>query len=258
MDHPLDGARLKVVWADKHLRRFKLMAGCYKKGKLERFIIERTGKTIKAALREEASPLPDPKLSCIIGDFATNARAALDYIVWELASRYFDPPIDIKDRNDRRITGFPLFNDAADKGYADRLNRLSNRKIPALAIGHIRAVQPYNAGYESLWHLHEIVNRDKHRLPVLMNAPIVAKGPMSISLKSGDGRQDVAVGVGVAKSLEIDASHFVGELEMKVESQASIFIAFSDPPMPLEPADRTLENILKCVAEVVQRFDSFF
>src|SRR5437588_3554710 len=52
--------------------------------------------------------VPPLRLSTIIGDCVTNARAALDYIVWELAQRYFQPPFDIAKFSDRRIVSFPI------------------------------------------------------------------------------------------------------------------------------------------------------
>jgi hypothetical protein len=263
MAHPLDGARLKIVWADKHLRRFKLMARCYKKGKLNRFVFEKTNKSFKASLLERAKPDPPAAMQCIVGDCVTNARAALDYITWEIASRYFVPAIDLKNRQDRQITAFPLFDDPAAEGLAHRLKGLTNRlnggansQIPARIVKAIEAAQPYHSGYEPLWLLHEVVNSDKHRLPPLMAARIKATGPMSLTATS-EGRQDVVVGVGVQDSLQMDTSHIFGKFKMQVDSNATIFIAFSDASMPTDPVDRLLEDIIKCVAKVIAEFDSF-
>jgi hypothetical protein len=256
--HSLDGARLKIVWAQHHLGLFKKMAGEYKEGKLDKFVFKLTGKSVNASLREVASPPPPKELRCIVGDCVTNARAALDYVMWELASRYFVPCIDLKEREDRRISAFHLYPNPGDKGYIHWLNCLTNRKIPTGAIDVIKDVQPHNAGYEPLWQLHEIVNGDKHRLPVLITTRIKPIGPMSLAVTSEGGRRDIVVGVGVQNSLEIDTSQITGNFKVEVDSQATIFVAFSDSSMPLEPVDRTLENIIKCVANVIPQFDSFF
>jgi hypothetical protein len=46
--------------------------------------------------------------------------------------------------------------------------------------------------------------------------------------------------------------------DVKVQSQATVFIAFRDSAMPREPVNRTLEQIVECVANVIPRFDQFF
>jgi hypothetical protein len=258
--HPLDDARLKIVWADKHLETFKRVAGEYVKTKPNTIAIENTHESFQAMLREEAVPGPPDDLRCIAGDCVTNARAALDYIVWALASKYFSPVFDNANRNDRRITAFPLTRDPTDKGYADRLNCLSNRQIPAGAIDEIKRVQPFNARYAPLWNLHQIVNRDKHRLPALIAGRITAIGPMSISAISDDGKRvDTAVGIGIANGVDIDTSHLSGYFKVQVHTNAALYVTFSDPPMPSrQPADVTLEEIVECVAEVIQGFSRFF
>ena len=50
------------------------------------------------------SILPPPlRLSTIIGDVVVNTRAALDYIICELAQRYFVPPFDPQHTLDRHL-----------------------------------------------------------------------------------------------------------------------------------------------------------
>jgi hypothetical protein len=86
MAHPLDGARLKVVWAQKHLDLFKVELGRYLDSNPHDAVPQIKGDiaTIQATLRVH----PPLELSCIIGDCVCNLRAALDYISWELANHF--------------------------------------------------------------------------------------------------------------------------------------------------------------------------
>lgn len=45
---------------------------------------------------------------------------------------------------------------------------------------------------------------------------------------------------------------------MRMYPQVSIQVAFENITMPREPVDRTLEDILKLVADIIPRFDGFF
>src|SRR4051812_6533280 len=142
MNHPLDGARLKIVRAQEHLDSLKAEIGMYlNEHPHEVFSHPKTypydsrrgavhAAYYSASIQHVLPPLtpgvPPLRLSTIIGDCVTNARAALDYIVWELAQRYFKPAFDITDRNDRRIVAFPIYQNALDAGLKDRLDRLAN------------------------------------------------------------------------------------------------------------------------------------
>ena len=256
MNKPLDGARLKVVRAQEHLDSLKAEIRMYLGSDPYEFPIEQQGNrwTTKVVTGE-----PPIRLSTIVGDCVGNARAALDYIVWQLAVKYLsDPPLGVEEDT---WLSFPIYRDPTDLGYVNKINRFTNRKIPALAIAEINATQPHNAGYEPLWWLHELVNRDKHRLPLLTRVhahftdiEIVKRiGGVGTSLASATG----------ATSLSWHDASFPAEGprsgdKMEVYGQATGFVALQDVSMPREPVDRTLEQIVECVATVVERFDRFF
>ena len=165
MADPLDGARLKIVRAQEHVDSLKAEIAMYLNA---RPWVIGTQQYSNVAVPAPIVTVPPPlRLSTIIGDCATNTRAALDYIVWELAQRYFSPAFNQTSGDDRRITSFPLADTPEEPGYVDRLDRLTKRGIPTPAIDEIKSVQPYNRGYEALLLLHELVNRDKHRMPIL-------------------------------------------------------------------------------------------
>jgi hypothetical protein len=251
MAHPLDGARLKVVWAQEHIDTLKAEIRAY----LDKRPYEVTAenKPNFGIVGKVTIIIPPPmSLSALIGDCATNARATLDYIVWELAGRYFSPPFNAGNANDRRITSFPISNLPSDAGYVNRLTSLANRKIPAVAIDEIKAVQPYNEAYQPLWWLHELVNTDKHRMPILTLAyvPFFAWGTepdgtiRPVVHWGGPGREAVPTAEEAAA--------------MRMEHQVAVCVTFQDVSMPREGVDRTLENIVKCVADIVPRFEPFF
>jgi hypothetical protein len=76
-------------------------------------------------------PIPI-NLSMVIGDVVTNTRAALDYIIWELATKYCTPPLDLTKPSDRRLTSFPI--DVGDQGFKDKLKLFRMRQFPTLAV----------------------------------------------------------------------------------------------------------------------------
>jgi uncharacterized membrane protein YcgQ (UPF0703/DUF1980 family) len=53
--------------------------------------------------------------------------------------------------------------------------------------------------------------------------------------------------------LTSDPAHY----ETKVETQATVYVTWQDPFMPREPVQRTIEDFVKLVANVVPRFDGF-
>lgn len=119
--------------------------------------------------------------SLLIGDFAFNARAALDHLAWELAGSW-----TWRANRARRAgkpwppkTYFPIyayFNKPRDrKGLKTKLNKFSPTHRKAIA-----SVQPHRRGKlgraEPLWLLDEIRNCDAHRElhTVLANVPFSA------------------------------------------------------------------------------------
>jgi hypothetical protein len=83
MRHPLDGARLKIVRAQKHLDSLKDEISRYLDTHPYEFPTEHEGNVVAArpAIVSEPPPL---ELGCIAGDCFSNLRKSLDYIAWEL------------------------------------------------------------------------------------------------------------------------------------------------------------------------------
>ena len=148
--------------------------------------------------------------------------------------------------------------------------KLVKWKIPTLAIDEIKAVQPYQSGNDSLWWLGKLVNTDKHRVPLLtigvlgsvvlgfdtaandncFNYKLEAPGASSVSVEGSRGTS-------VGYSPHSESVRAVSDARF-VETQPSIYVAWQDSALPREPIDRMLERIIKCVENIVPRFDSYF
>jgi hypothetical protein len=258
MVHPLDGARFKIVRAQEHLDAFNREGGAFLDTNPYRVESEVYGE--HWWVKPHISAEPPIRLSAIVGDCVTNARAALDYIMWELAGKHFVPVVDLSRGEDRRITAFPIAESGSNhKGYRDRLDRLANRKIPAGAITEIKNAQPDVSGNQSLLWLHQLVNHDKHRMPILT---VGAIGDAQIGIEEYKGKawliRSPIIKDGVAIKTEPEMLARLRRNDVKVNIDALVYITCSDLTMPREPLDRTLEQIIKTVADLIPRFDPFF
>jgi len=110
------------------------------------------------------------RIGLIVGDFAHNARAALDYLVWQL-SITVNPDLSRLPSHERPVTEieFPIFLKGPTAGLNKRLQFVTDE-----AKGEIESLQPYNrippasAPEEGpptdwLWGLYRLANREKHR-----------------------------------------------------------------------------------------------
>ena len=185
MGHQLDGALLKIVGAKEHIESVKAEVKAYLDTKpYDITPYEQTDLPITRDIHVHIQP--PRRLSILVGDCITNARAALDYIAQIAGQPFFVPP-RTNTLSDRRFISFPISikpystNMAlTDAGYVNKLNRFANRGMPADIIEEIKAVQPHNTGYEPLWWLHELVNFDKHCTLLLVAGRL---GDMSITFR---------------------------------------------------------------------------
>jgi hypothetical protein len=258
LNHPLDGARLKIERAQEHLDSLKAELDMFLGKDPYHFNVEGNEDAVTFQPIIHAAPL---RFSTIIGDVVTNSRAALDYIAWQLANRHFSDPV-LDPIEDKRWVSFPISENLPrpDDGFSHKMNRFANRKIPAPALTLIRDVQPYNPGYKSLWWLHELVNEDKHRMPLLTVGEVrtahvvIGKGDYVHRMYFGripdDGRVTFQTSP-PPPSKQPDAA-------MDVRAEAGVSVMWKDVTLPRESADRTLEQIIKAVTNIIPRFDAFF
>src|SRR5262245_56483659 len=84
---PLDGAMLKIVRAQKHLDCLRNEIRGYLETDPYKFPLQISTRTITAGLAHSSFE-PPLELGCIFGDCINNLRSSLDYIAWELATKY--------------------------------------------------------------------------------------------------------------------------------------------------------------------------
>jgi hypothetical protein len=168
MAHPLDGAVARIQRANRHIDELISAIECFRKACENNFIANQkfprvkpgSGRQLSLSIsRSGGSPIDVPhEISAIIGDIIHNLRAALDYLVFELALKDSGFPQDgtqfiiedVKSDPNNKKRGF----DPVSKG---RLRGLSNVHVAA-----IERLQPYMG---ALWTkaLRNISNLDKHR-----------------------------------------------------------------------------------------------
>jgi hypothetical protein len=213
---------------------------------------------------------PPLRLSTVVGDCLAGARAALDYISWELADRYV--PDLTRDPKRSKKFAFPIREpvDPPGDGYVNKINRLTNlvsQGYPALAVDEIQAVQPNHAGYTPLWWLNELVNVDKHRMPLLtigsIDTFVATFSSAKVRIERPDGtlsdEQTIMAGDFTVKTRDLATKRITIHSDaMHMDAQPTGYVAFEDVTMPREPVDRTLEQIIECVVNVIPRFDRFF
>jgi hypothetical protein len=255
MPNPLlDGARLKVVRAQEHLQAFNAVGWEYiKTDPYEiRFVKEGDFIGMDCVITTE----PPPTLACIIGDFVTNLRAALDYIAWEMAIKA-NPALSDREQG---LIFFPLIlppKTKADFAGNQRVAHLRDVcRVPATAIDEIERVQPYQTGHESLAALDSLVRVDKHRTLLLCASVIQESGVVRIY--HGDKLAATCWGVSTRMRQNVaamgDMPRRADEFHVEVEGKPTILVALKDVPAPMTYVG-ILQNILERVANIVERFD---
>jgi hypothetical protein len=198
-------------------------------------------KVVKVRVLED----PPPVLGSIVGDCVHNLRAALDNLVYSLAeSRHGGPlPSDIEGKPQ-----FPIFRER-DKFLSKGKDRIRDIAPEAQAI--IEGLQPYHRGSvywdDPLWQLHELSNRDKHRLPFLMlllpdeYPEFFVKGGRATDIQHWVCQ--IEDGTVIAQYRPVDNAST--EMEVNLHETMSIGFRQGWPPIPpLMPAESVLERIL--------------
>lgn len=150
--HPLDGAYARLERAREHLANLEGQIASFRDDQSARFEIDLVPGTQKLRIgANRRAAAPPPIFRILIGEIVYNLRAALDYLVYELAI--------LDSGSSKSGTQFPIEQTA--KGFADRRRRFLN----GLTDDHVAAIerlQPY-AGSEWAGRLASLSNPDKHR-----------------------------------------------------------------------------------------------
>ena len=204
-------------------------------------------------------------LGLVIGDFAHNARSALDYLIFQISSLADSDP-------KRRRLQFPIFTSPED--YVSRVNAYL-AGIDTAKNGIIETLQPYHRGGgadgDALAILSEINNADKHRLLTVIGAT-GANPKISIDQpQSNVGRLNMTGGTVHFSNYSLTMSNnraitedgaivgrlrLIRESKIDMEPDLEIQIQFGKGHSATEgkPILETLSFILDHVKEIIERF----
>ncbi|MGO9172037.1 MAG: hypothetical protein ACLP7P_08745 [Rhodomicrobium sp.] len=235
--HPLDGAFERVNRARKHLAELESeilgFSQIYHNSIGIKF---EPNPPYKPSFDHKFILAPPPIIGVLIGEICYNLRAALDYLVYELA-RFDSGTI-------QNGTQFPI-----EEKFLGRIPTFLKGVSPA-HVAAIKALQPYN-GCKWTHTLSEISNPDKHRqLTVANYGGTITFGPVEDRFLGMGGRVD-----SIRRAIRPDGI----EVQMHLVSAISIQIGVEKNRMMLEcPSMFSIENALrKLIAEVADLLEAF-
>lgn len=155
--HPLRGATLRFERADRHLSEADALIRAFANGCKQYLVVKNHGDQVAIGLPH--LPELDPMLPVVVSDAIHNLRAALDYIVYELAKH--DSPSKSPDGTQFIIED--VKSDPLDprRGFDVRKKQYL-RLLSGPHVHMIEDLQPYK-GIEWTKTLRDISNPDKHR-----------------------------------------------------------------------------------------------
>jgi hypothetical protein len=168
-------ARLKLFWADQHVRKAYgiwqafLQTDFCEIGIEDQFEGEK--KIGECLIVRSVVPLP-AELILTIGDAVHNMRAALDYTVSEIL-HWKDTRITFPmgETRDELVTSFRTEPEiVGSKTRKKGRNAAVELAIRGIGEYIVEKIRPYKGGHPTLWALGKLDNTDKHRLliPVLV------------------------------------------------------------------------------------------
>lgn len=213
---------------------------------------------VKGEFKEDASqyafdvPLPPfpPDWTLLVGDFAYNRRASLDYLVTAL--------VRSTGKKENTRNEFPIYRLIDSVGWQGMsqwwdTERTIGRKLENTPTGTRAALKPLQPFYgvpvtnpdtHPLWQLSLLNNRDKHRRLNLLSRPV------AIDFVGGDGKPifDIPVKSRFAERSERDTQSVTltvqpDKANMDVYLLATYEVAFHEPPELIGDLVQTLTGI---------------
>lgn len=248
MAHPLDGAFLHLDGADNDFRELKSV--------LDEFVRENQDKAISnydlasthglsvlevsSRVRLFDEPEVSPRASVLVGTIVYHLRAALDYLVYELAV------------NDSGViqhgTQFIIEDVKADpKNRSYGFDARAKSKLCGLSPAHIamiESIQPYN-GVTWTEILRDLSNSDKHRkLTVIESSNFVS--------------HDVRIGEEGSFKGELGTTlrRIGGGKEIHIKAESMVYVGFAE--RNYIPVLKTLDGIKREVRSLIDSFKPEF
>lgn len=233
--HPLDGAYQRISRAKQHLTMLKGEMTKFRRTfrPPQGYINPKSGGTITLEYSRKIIPY---KFAILIGDTIYNLRAALDYLVYELAI--------LDSGKIQRKTQFPIEHTPKD------WQRSMRSRLQGLSPTHKAAIKLSQPCFGCQWTctLQEISNPDKHRTLTIIR-PI-----STLSVKTvGKGLVVINPAKEGTTTLFRVRSH-PKEDSMDVNADVSFDIAFDDGT----PVIETLQMLYSQVSKVLDQFKPEF
>jgi hypothetical protein len=266
MAHPLDGVYAKVARADAHFDAIKEAVDEFVGPEPDLLPGEFDRKAHQYVFRAQRDSRSPTWLSPLIGDCVHNLRAALDYLIWELA-----PASARADSKQAGRLEFPIFTDP------DLYRRWAPQKIGSLPPGAqttIEILQPFygpnSKPFDPAWRdpleepltfLYELDKWDKHRALNLTEDRTASRligfeqlgiqVPPTPAILPGRFERDAILAV---------AHVPLGRPDVDVYLSTAYDVAFDrDGPAAGEPVVQTLDNIRKDVRKrVIPAIERYF
>ena len=256
--HPLDGALLKLKWANDHFYALQQTIQNWRDShpyEIDGRMV--SNKNMRQYLLTVKENIPIPaEFSLMVGDICNNARSALDYALWQLW-----------------LLANPAFNGNVYFPNSDSLNSFSSRSkgniggLTSAQKAIIERLQPYNTGDKELSILRDLNNSDKHRIIQLF--AVSAKTEIMDLLTPGGGQRTVGyVQYRIAERVEVKDGAVVAQLDflpgfigtkVDVNAEFSYTLNFngSHTANGLN-VDPTLQSCIYAVHEVLTQLESQF
>ncbi len=157
MARPLRGAYARLTRANVHLRDFKRRAERFNRSHLDHLSYDFNPQTQLAHVHWDKGREPSAGMSIVVGETIYNLRAALDYLVYELARR--------DSRSEQNGTQFPI--ESTPEGFERRCDETRDRGVflRGLLPEHKAAIKILQPCCGCNWTklLADLSNPDKHR-----------------------------------------------------------------------------------------------
>jgi len=226
MSHSLDGATLRVERAVKHFDELCEVFVAFREANVDKvFFKGNPGPPQNLTISFDSSLVIPPILSLIVSDCIHNLRAALDYLVYELAI------LDSGAIQDG--TQFPIEDDPK---VFDVRRRKHLRGLCDDHVGAVEGLQPYK-GVEWTKTLRAVSNPDKHRHLVMLQPQVSPSIMVHFSGMPGDFEFTVS-----------------GE-KVYLKKDYAFTVGFSDGQLPVI---ETLNRLLVKVGETINAFKTEF
>jgi hypothetical protein len=236
--HPLDAAIDRAERANLHIHEFASGRRALLKIARDHLITEYNPQTLQITGQVLTVHVP-PIASIIVGEVIYNLRAALDYLVFELA-RYDSGKV----QDGTQFLVEDVRSDPANKnrGFIPR-SKSCLKGVSSDHIDLIEKLQPYN-GVDWTKTLRDISNPDKHRELIAMKN----SGPVHIKLTGGEP------GSFKGKPGKVYPGAGKDGCDLYLEAEDATDIAFPDERLVLP----ILELLQKQVADTINAFKPEF